>query len=463
MPRVGEISINSSVAVFALVLSVACGVLCGLAPAFAAMKTDLTESLKQGDRTSTGSASHTWLRSALVVSEIAIALMLLTVSGAFLRSFQKMQAVDPGFRADHLLVAGYQLPLSQYPTNGMADNFNRELVRRLSSKPGITAAGMTNSLPATGFPGRAAYTIEGERAENWKLHFAAFANTDGDYFKAMSIRLKEGRYFTDEDRWNKPLVVIMNESMAKHSWPNESAIGKRMHVGNPHKGLPWATVVGVVADTKTGSRDEPSGDQWYSPMQQPALLFGDAAGGNLPGPAGGVITMRSTLPPKQMEQTLRATVAEIDPLLALQQVQPMDEVVAQIEAPRKFNTNLIAAFAMAALLLAITGIYAVVAFSVSLRTQEIAIRMALGAQKKGIAQLVLVSGAKLALIGCALGVLASLAVSRLVTTFLFEVSATDPLIYLGGVVLMMLMALLASMLPATRAASVEPVVALRST
>ena len=168
------------------------------------------------------------------------------------------------------------------------------------------------------------------------------------------------------------------------------------------------------------------------------------------------------LPPEQMTQTLRSAVAEIDPLLALQQVQPMDDVISNVEAPRRFNTDLITAFAVGALLLAITGIYAVVAFSVSLRTQEIAIRMALGAQRTGIARLILISGAKMALLGCGLGVLGSLAVSRLVSSFLFEVSATDPLIYIAGVLIMMLMALLASALPATRAASADPIDALRS-
>jgi putative ABC transport system permease protein len=164
-----------------------------------------------------------------------------------------------------------------------------------------------------------------------------------------------------------------------------------------------------------------------------------------------------------MIETLRATVAAVDPLLALQQVQPMTDVVANVEAPRRFNTDLITAFALGALLLAITGIYAVVAFSVSLRTQEIAIRMALGSPRTGIARLVLISGAKLALLGCAIGVLGSLALSRVVSSFLFDVSATDPLVYFASVLIMMLLALLASALPATRAASSDPITALRST
>jgi predicted permease len=462
MPRVESISLDAAVAAFALLLALLTGVLCSLAPAFAALRTDPMENLKEGVRTATGASSHTWLRSALVVTEIAIALVLLTVSGAFLRSFQKMRAVDPGFRPDHVLVAGYELPLQQYSTRASIEEFNREVVDRLSSKPGVIAAGITTNLPAMGSFAESTYTIEGEPANNWKLKFAPFAITYGDYFRAMLIPLLNGRYFSDGDRSNSLPVVIINQSMAKHCWPGQRAIGKRMHVGNPQKGLPWATVVGVVADTKGGSRDEPTMDQWYMPAQQPATLFGSEPSGKLTDPVSAYITLRSALPPEQMVQTLRSTVADVDPLLALQQVQPMTDAISNVEAPRRFNTDLVTAFALGALLLAVTGIYAVVAFSVSLRSHEIAIRMALGAQSAGIARLVLTLGAKLALVGCALGVLGSLAVSRLVSSFLFQVSATDPLIYLAGVGVMVLMALVASALPATRAASTEPIDALRS-
>jgi predicted permease len=462
MPRVDSISMDASVVAFALLLSLATGALCSLAPAFAALRTNLTESLKDGIPSGTGGSSHSWLRSTLVVAEIAIALMLLTVAGAFLRSLQKMHTVDPGFRAEHVLVAGYQLPLGQYSTNDSAESFNREVLDRLSGKPGIISAGITNSLPGSGNWAGAAFTIEGVPAASWKLQFAMFASIYGDYFRTLGIPLLDGRNFTMDDRSNTPLVVIMNQTMAEHSWPNQRAIGKRMHVGNPKKGYPWATVVGIVADTKVGSRDKPSTDQFYIPAQQPAILYGTDASANLSGAAGGYITLRSTLPPEQMTQTLRSTVAEIDPLLALRQVQPMNDVIANVEAPRRFNTNLITAFAVGALLLALTGIYAVVAFSVSLRAQEIAIRMALGSRRARIAELVLISSAKLALLGCCLGLLGSFAVSRLIGSFLFEVSATDPLVYIGAALTMMLMALLAAALPAARAASVDPLRALRA-
>lgn len=462
IPRIDSIAIDGTVAGFALLLALATGALCSLAPAYAALKTDPMESLKEGVPTNTGSSSHTWLRSGLVVSEIAVALVLLITSGALLRSFQKMQAVDPGFHPERVLVAGYQLPLNQYSTSASATTFSREIVERLSSKPGIVAVGMINAAPATGRYPKTAYTIEGRPTDRWKPEFAIFSVIFGDYFRVMRIPLLEGRYFNADDRSDSQPVVTVNESMAKHCWPGQYAVGKRIHIGGPPMKSPWATVVGVVADTKMGSRDEPSSDQWYTPMEQADILYFSDNTGKLADPAGAYITVRSALPPEQMVHTLRSTVAEIDPLLALEQVQPMTEAIANVEAPRRFNTGLISAFALGALLLALIGIYAVVAFSASLRTHEIAIRMARGAQRTRIAGLILSSAAKLALLGCTLGVLGSLAVSRFIKFLLFEVSATDPLIYLAGVLIMMATAILASLLPARRVASLDPIVSLRS-
>lgn len=462
MPRIDSVAMNAIVAGFALLLSLATGGLCSLAPAFAALRTDPIEGLKEGARTGTGTSSHTWLRSGLVVLEIAVSLILVVASFALLRSFQKMRAIDPGFHPDHVLVAGYQLPLNQYPSNASAEVFSREVVTRLSNKPGIVSVGMINAAPATGRYPKTAYTLEGKSTDNWKPEFAVFSVVFGDYFRAMRIPLLEGRYFDADDRSNSAPVVIVNESMAKHCWPGERAIGKQMHVGGPQMKRSWATVVGVVADTKMGSRDEPSSDQWYTPLEQPETLYGSDDIGKLAGPAGGCITVRFALPPEQMVHTLRSTVAEIDPLLPLDQVQPMTEAVANVEAPRRFNTGLISAFALGALLLALTGIYAVVAFSASLRTHEIAIRMALGAQRTRIAKLILFSAARLAILGCALGVLGSLAVARIVNSLLFDVSATDPFIYMGGVVVMMATAMIAAALPAKRVASLDPIVTLRS-
>lgn len=463
MPRISSVSMDGTVAVFALLLALGTGAVCSLAPAFAALRTSLTDILNEGSRTGTGAASHAWLRSGLVVAEIAIALVLLNTSIAFLRSFQRMRAVDPGFRPEHVLVAGYQLPLKQYSSRTSADNFNHAVMDKLLSKPGTAGVGIGSSIPAVGNLGESGYTIEDEPTATWKLKFAAFTTTYGDYFRALDIALIDGRYFTDDDRSNSQPVVIVSQSMARNSWPGQRAIGKRMHIGSPQNKMPWATVVGVVSDTKLGSRDEPSIDQWYTPAQQPSTLYGSQITDQLTDPPSEYLVLRSSLPPEQMINTLRSTVSDLDPLLALQQVQPLTDAISSVETPRRFNTDLITAFAAGALLLAITGIYAVVAFSVLSRTQELAIRIALGSSRIRIARLVLISGVRLALFGCILGLLASLAVSRVVSSFLFEVSATDPFIYAASALIMTLIAIVASTLPARRATFADPVSILHST
>jgi putative ABC transport system permease protein len=463
MPRIDAISIDRSVVLFALLLAFATGALCSLAPAFAALRTNLVEALKSGGANATGGSSHQWLRSSLVVAEIAVALTLLTVSGAFLRSFQKMQTVDPGFRADDVLVASFRLPESQYATDGAIESFERSLLDRLSHQPGMVAAGLTSALPSSGLNvALSTYTVEGEPESAWKLKFGGFAIVSGDYFRAMDIHLIEGRTFTEEDRSDKRLVLIVNQSMARHAWPGQDPLGKRMHLGNPRKGLPWGTVVGVVADTKLGARDEPTENQFYLPILQPALLAGSPTGSGPSLPGGGYVALRAAIPPEQMVETLRSTVAEIDPLLALDEVRPMTDVISNVEAPRRFNTVLILSFAAGALLLAMIGIYAVVAFTFSMRRQEIAIRMALGAQRSRIARLVLTSSTRLALLGCILGILGALGISRLIQSFLFQVSPTDPLVYMVSVVIMLVIGLVAAVIPAMRAASSDPKDALRS-
>jgi putative ABC transport system permease protein len=234
-----------------------------------------------------------------------------------------------------------------------------------------------------------------------------------------------------------------------------------LHIGNPKRTLPWAIVVGVVPDVRIDAPDRPAGEQWYFPLEQPAILEGSGVTGMVD-LSSGWIALRSTLPPEQMIHTLRSVVAGIDSRLALDPVQPMADAISAVEAPRRFNTGLITAFAFAAVLLAAMGIYTVIAFSVSQRTQEIAVRMALGAQRGNIARLVLGSGAKIAAAGCALGLFGSLAVSRLVHAFLFGVSATNPIVYTASVCLMLALALLASTLPALSAAAADPAHALRS-
>jgi predicted permease len=462
MPRADSIRIDMHVALFALGAALVTGVLCSLVPAFVALRINPVEGLKENAVTTTGTASHVRLRSALVIAEVAVALVLVTVSMAFLRSYQRMLAIDPGFQPQHVLVAGYGLPVEQYPTQISVENFNRTLIEKLADEPGIVAAGIGNTLPSSGGSGMSAYTIEGRSAEGWKLKFAVFGAVDGKYFQALGIPLIAGRVFSDLDRADTPLVVVVNQSMARHSWPGQNPIGRRMHVGNPKKNLPWATVIGIVGDTRVGGRDQEANDGWYASALQPAVLYGSAsprAGG---APTGGSIVVRASIPPDEIAGTVRRAVAEIDPRLALDQVRSMADVVSTTEAPRRIMTKLISIFGFAALVLALTGIYAVMSFSVTLRTQEIAIRMAVGAQRSGITNLVLQSGARLALFGSTLGILGACAASHLIRSLLFQVSPMDPWIYGGSAVLMMGSAYLASLIPALRAASADPIRALRS-
>jgi putative ABC transport system permease protein len=445
------------------VLALLTGALCGIAPAFAALHTRVNENLKEGGRTGSSGSSHGRLRSALVVTEIAVALVLLAAAGALLRSFQKMRDVDPGFRADHLLVAGYSLPRQLYGTQSAVDSFDRTLVERLEALPGTTAAALTNVLPTMGFEGGSGFVLDETASDqSAKLRVAPWSSVLGDYFRTMGIRLISGRHLTPADKEDTPLVVVVNQALARHYWPGGDAVGRRLRLGTPEAKTPWATIVGVVADTKLGSPDTPDREQIYSsPKQFKAMLGSFASPGDVFGD-GGYITLRSSLPPEQMTNALRSTVASLDPLLALQQMQTMDEALSATEAPRRFNTSIVSAFALGALLLAAIGVYAVIAFTVSMRAQEMAIRMALGSRRGEIVRLVLTSGAKLAAIGCAAGLIGALAVSKLLGSMLFNVSATDPLILTGSIATMIVLSLIACAVPAQRAASANPVDALRS-
>jgi predicted permease len=463
MPRVEGIHLDLGVILFALVLALLTGALCGIAPAFAALHTRVNENLKEGGRTGSSGSSHGRLRSALVVTEIAVALVLLTAAGALLRSFQKMRDVDPGFRADHALVARYNLPSRLYATQGVVDTFDRTLLERLEALPGTTAAGLSTTLPAMGVNGASGFVVdESARDKSAKLRIAPWSIVVGNYFRAIGIPLISGRYLTSADRQDAPLVVVVNQALSRHYWPDGNAVGHRLRIGTHDSKTPWATIVGVVADTKLNSPDTPDMEQVYAPAAQyTAMLASFAPPGMVTGD-GGYIVLRSSLPPEQMSNAMRSTVASLDPLLALQQMQTMDAALSASEAPRRFNTSIISAFALGALLLAGIGVYAVIAFSVSMRSQEMAIRMALGSRRGEIVRLVLTSGAKLTAIGCAAGLIGALALSRLLGSMLFNVSATDPFILTGSIATMIALSLIACAVPAQRAASSNPVDALRS-
>jgi putative ABC transport system permease protein len=379
LPRVSEIGLNWVVVAFALLLAVVTGFVCGLAPAFAALRTSVNEILKEGGRSGSAGGGHARLRSALVVAEIAIALILLTASGLLLRSFDKMRSVDLGFQPDHIATAAYSLPQKQYSTQPAVNAFNKELLLRLRQAPGAQAVGLTTFLPASGNNNNQAFVPEGyvpRKGENMSL--ATVASVIGDYFSAMKIPLLRGRFFTEADTAHAQLAVIVNRKLAEHYWPHQDPIGKRLRIGTPEMQTPWLTIVGEIADVKLGAPDDPTKEQYYLTVDQTEKAIGSLAQPSDLNGNGGYIVLRSALPPVQMENVLRATARSIDPQLALTQVQTMQQNVSDTEAPRRFNTAIISAFAAAAVLLAVLGIYSVIAFSVASRVQEMAIRMALG-------------------------------------------------------------------------------------
>jgi len=463
LPRLDEIGLDWQVVSFAIILAVLTGVVCGLAPAFAALRTSVNDTLKEGGRSGSAGSGHARLRSALVVGEIAVALVLLVASGLLLRSFEKMRAVDLGFRPDHVLAAAYSLPQRQYATQPAINEFNDELIRRLQQLPGVKSVGLTSFLPASGSNSNSTFVAEGYvPPQGAGMNLATWVQVQGDYLQAMGIPLLGGRFFTPADTENTQLVVIVNHKLAEHYWPGANPIGKRLRIGTPETPTPWVTIVGVVADVKENSPDAPNKEQWYQPVEQVEKSVGSMGlptdlNGN-----GGFVSLRTAMEPEQMESLLRATVRAIDPQLPLTQVQSMEHAVSDSEAPRRFNTAIITSFALAAVLLSLLGIYSVIAFSAALREQEMAIRIALGSQRSGILSLVFTSAAKLAIAGCALGLLGAVAASRLLRSLVFDVSPFDPLVLALAAIFVVLLSLAASWLPARRAASIDPMKALRS-
>ncbi|HEX4310841.1 MAG TPA: ABC transporter permease [Acidobacteriaceae bacterium] len=464
LPLVSNIGLDWVVAAFALALAIVTGVVSGVAPAFAAIRTSVNETLKEGGRTGTSGAGHARLRSGLVIAEIAVALVLLAASGLLLRSFEKMREADLGYRPDHTLVALYNLPRKQYSTQPAVDQFNQELLRRLQAIPGVSSVGLTSFLPANGQQGNSAFVAEGYiPAKPGSIDLATPIQIEGDYFQAIGTPLLRGRFFSEADNAQSQLVVIVNHTFAQQSWPGQDPLGKRMRIGTTEMQTPWATVVGEVADVKEGSPDALPKQQYYQPVLQAEKFFG-----SLGNPAtdlngnGGFITLRTSMPPELVENQLRSTVRSLDAQLPLTQLQTMEHAISDSEAPRRFNTVLISSFAAAALLLAVLGIYSVIAFTVAMRVHEMAIRMALGSQRSGIVGLVMMSGLKLAAAGSVIGLAGAIAASRLLKTFVFGVSTLDPVVLVVAAFMVLMLAMAASLVPARRAATINPVKALRA-
>ena len=445
IPRLQDISLNLSVLGFTLLVSVFTGVLFGLAPALQSARLNLNQILKDaGGRAGRGREGKR-LRELLAVFETASALILLVGAGLLISSFARLLRVPPGFNPDGVVIAQTALPSTRYRKADQSKAVQKQLLERLAALPGVQAAGVTTNLPLVGERG-IGFLVEGDAAQAVNTGYNAWVSDD--YFRALGIQLRAGRSFTDADREDTPPVIVINETMQRRFWPDEDAIGKRIKWG----GWPddWLTIVGVVADVKVSSLEAETNPAIYMPIFQ------------IPRARASVIyVVRSSSDAASISGALRREIRAVDAELPVYDVRPMNQVIAESVAQRRFTMMLLAVFAATALLLAAIGLYGVISFSVTERTREIGIRVAMGASYSDVLRLVLGQALTLSLIGIAFGIAGALALTRMMSSLLFEVSPNDSLTFVCAPLLFAGVALIACFVPARRAAKVDPMIALR--
>ena len=441
-----QLGINFPVLMFTVGLSLLSGIVFGLAPALQVSKPNLNESLKEGSRQTSGTSHR--LRSLFVVAEVALSLVLLVGAGLLARSFLSLLKTDPGFNPDNLITMNLVLPFAKYKEEPQVAAFYNDLLQRVKAQPGVESAAFVNYLPLGGANSSDSYLVEGlpEPAPGQE-NDGRYRVATPDYFRTMGIPIVHGRGFTDQDKAGAPSVVIVNETLARKHWPGGDAIGKRIRFYGPPERTPWREIVGVVRDVKH-ELNIPVEPEYYLPhAQDPWNAM--------------VMVARTSVEPASLAAALRQQVWTIDKDQPVFDVKTMYEVRSASVALYSFSSVMLAIFAVVALLLASIGIYGVMAFAVTQRTQEIGIRMALGARARDVLKLVVRHGMKLALIGIAVGLVASVALTRFMAGLLFGVEATDLLTFSVVSVCLLLAAFVACYLPARRATKVDPLVALR--
>ncbi|HEY7058335.1 MAG TPA: ABC transporter permease [Vicinamibacterales bacterium] len=454
LPRFSEVAIDQRVLLFNAVVALATAVLFGTLPALQCSRTDVNDALKEGGR---GTASgRRLLRSALVVAEFSLALVLLVGAALLVRSLWRLQHVELGFNPDNVLTARLWLPQpndpkqGKYFTHAARIALYDEVLRRARALPGVSGAAAAQALPFDGSRNTATLTIEGHELDAAARVPAVQTNiASAGYFELIGVRLLRGRTFTEQDTDRAPLVAIVTDAMARRYWPDEDPIGRRVHFGGAQSKSPWMTIVGVVNDIRTGRVEDEARPMMFRPLRQ-------ASGLSLS------IVMKTSGDPRMLGSALGREVRSVDPDQPTYGVRPLDYLVATSLAARRFTTQLLGAFAVLALILAAIGIYGVMAFVVGQRTREIGIRMALGARPESVVRLVLRQALALASGGVVFGGLAALFLSRLLGKMLFEVEPSDPVTYIGIAIVLAATAALAAWWPARRAASVDPMVALRA-
>ena len=442
------ISINTPVLLFTLAVSLLTGVVFGLAPALASSKPDLNQALKESGQSRAFSPRRNLLRSALVVAEISLSLVLLIGAGLLMKSFYLLWAVDPGFRSDHLLAFAVELPDSKYPKDTQQAAFFEQLLDHLRVLPGVKAAGLCSSLPLS----RRWRLMIGVRFEGQpprpadQVQSVPSISVSADYFRAMGIPIIQGRAFSERDDATAPKVVIVNQTMAHEFFPNTNPLGRRMVMGQGANA--FATVVGVAGDVRNGGLDA---------QAQPAFLvpFSQSPDSTME------VALLTAVEPTSMATAVRNAVAAIDPEQPVFDISTIDERLAASVAPRRFNLLLLTSFALLAMLLAGAGIYGVVSYSVVQRTHEVGIRMALGAQRRDVLKLIVAEGTVLLLMGIGVGLTGAFLLTRFLAALLYGVRPTDSATFAVVSLLLAAVALMACYIPARRAIRVDPVVALR--
>jgi putative ABC transport system permease protein len=444
-PRASEVHVDAAVLGFTLVVSVLTGMLFGALPALTA-RPELAEVMKQESSRASSGFGPRRARSLLVVSQVAFSFMLLIVAGLMLRSFWKLQQIDPGFRSENVLTAGVGLNWSKYDSDDKVRGFGEELLRRLEADPEVRSAALSYNVPlGQSQPFNRHFQIEGRPVEESARPSLDFRVVSPRYFETIGQRLVSGRSFEAGDHSKATPVALVSESLARRYWGDKAPIGERVSFGD--EGEPWVTIVGVVGDVRYYGLDREPGLELYRPFAQQ--------------PGWGAVMVRTRVEPTRAVAALGRAVHEIDPEQPVDRVRPLSEVRSESVARPRITAILLGIFAVLALLITAAGIGGVLALSVSQRTVEIGVRMAMGAARGSVLRMILEQGLGLVLAGLAMGLVGAVALSSVIERLLFGVPGTDPLTYAAVAALLLGVAALACLLPARRAASVDPLVALR--
>ena len=449
IPRITEISVDSRVLVFTFGVSLLTGIVFGLLPALQASNPNLIETLKEGGRSSAEGTSGGRLRNILAVTEVALALVLLIGAGLMARSFLRLQDVNPGFDAHRVLTVGFYLPSTKYKEGPAIVSFYNDLLNKAESLPGVISASAIDTLPLDVGGNVRGFVIENRIPQNPAENTAdaEVRVVTADYFRTMEIPLVRGRLFEAQDGPDSPQVIVINQTMANRYFPGEDPIGKRINLGNPNTNS-WMTIIGIVRDTRhQGLNVEPYSQMYGVHTQAPQRSLN--------------LVLRTSGDPMSLVTAIRSRVSDTDRELPLSNIRTLEQILAESIVRPRFNMLLISIFAVVAVTLASVGVYGVISYSVSQRTHEIGVRIALGAHPRDIFKMVVGQGLKLALTGVGAGVIVAFGLTRVLAGLLYGVQATDPLTFAAISAGLTVIVVMASYVPALRATRVDPMVSLR--